>query len=108
MTDSILDADSELYVSVLTLRLCLHKVHNDAPQCQENKTTEYFGSPKKPVQQHKPFSNCGVFAIAFAYVICKGQLPELCMFNEGRLYKLFPKKNELGIKNEAELHIAKN
>lgn len=37
------------------------------------------------VQQQTNFSNCGVFAIAFAYAVCQGQPPELCLFTEGRL-----------------------
>ena len=45
------------------------------------------------VQQQTNLSNCGVFAIAFAYALCKGHQPEQCIFNESRmraqLYKSF-------------------
>ena len=49
------------------------------------------------VQQQTNLSNCGVFAIAFAYALCKGHQPEQCIFNEGRmraqLYKSFTRNN---------------
>lgn len=46
---------------------------------------EYFEVFQPPVQQQSNFSNCGLFAIAFAYAICQGHPPEQCGFNEGRL-----------------------
>ncbi len=47
--------------------------------------SEHFYVLQPAVQQQSNLSNCGVFSVAFAYALCKGHPPELCMFNEGRL-----------------------
>lgn len=47
--------------------------------------SDHFDVLQPAVQQQSNLSNCGVFSIAFAYALCKGHPPELCIFNEGRL-----------------------
>lgn len=37
------------------------------------------------VQQQTNHSNCGLFAIAFGFAICKGLQPERCTFHESRV-----------------------
>lgn len=59
--------------------------------------SDHFDVLQPAVQQQSNLSNCGLFSIAFAYALCKGHPPELCMFNEGRLraqlYSSLPKQS---------------
>ncbi len=41
--------------------------------------SENFYVLQPAVQQQSNLSNCGVFSVAFAYALCKGHPPELCM-----------------------------
>lgn len=59
------------------------------------------------VQQQNNTSNCGLFAIAFAYALCRKIRPENCKFREGRmraeLIKSF-RTRSIQFKIEAQLH----
>ncbi|XP_056623672.1 uncharacterized protein LOC130436759 [Triplophysa dalaica] len=46
-----------------------------------------------PVQQQSNSSNCGPFAIGFAYVLCCNMRPENCQFREGRMRDCTPQRS---------------